>query len=92
MLRAKRFDGSKKDILVAAEYFRDAVARAIMKSDVRNDGHPLAGEKFEPLEDEKQVTMQFFDTKDRRLRKSDYKPRHDLLYASGNLSRLDFSG
>jgi hypothetical protein len=85
MLRAKRFDGSKKDTFAAAESFRDAFARAIMKSVVSNEGDPLAGGKFEPLEDEKQVTVQFFDTKDRRLRKSNFVFRQRQPVTGGPL-------
>lgn len=85
MLRAKRFDGSKKDTLAAAESFRDAFARAIMQSVVSNDGDPLAGGRFEPLEDESQVTVQFFDTKDRRLRNSNFVFRQRQPVTGGPL-------
>jgi hypothetical protein len=72
MLRANRFAGSHNDILVAAERFRNAFAGDLLKFAVSNDGDSLVGGVFEPLEDEKQVTVQFFDTKERRLRNSDF--------------------
>ena len=85
MLRAKRFEGSKRDILAAAESFRATFARAIMKSIVSKQGDPLAHGEFEPLEDEKQVTVQFFDTKDRRLRKSSFVFRQRQPITGGPL-------
>ncbi len=85
MLRAKRFEGSKRDILAAAESFRAAFARAITKSTVGRQGDPLARGEFEPLEDEKQVTVQFFDTKDRRLRKSSFVFRQRQPVTGGPL-------
>lgn len=84
MLRANRFEGSKNDILAAAKHFRDALAQAIKKSVVRTD-ESLVGGEFEPVEDGKQVTVQFFDTKDRRLRKSDFVFRQRQPIAGGLL-------
>ncbi len=85
MLRAKRFEGSKRDILTAAESFRAAFARAVMKCTVSKQSDPLVHGEFEPVEDEKRVTVQFFDTNDRRLRKSSFVFRQRQSITGGPL-------
>jgi hypothetical protein len=56
-----------------------------MKCTVSKQGDPLVHGEFEPVEDEKRVTVQFFDTNDRRLRKSSFVFRQRQSITGGPL-------
>ncbi len=72
MLKTNRFRGSKREICSAAEHFLETYARDLRNSGITTDiGSHLDG-RFEPCEDAKQVLVQFFDTKQRSLRNSDF--------------------
>ncbi len=85
MLRANRFAGSKQDVIAAAEHFREACAQGFRNSVVTSDGVSFLRGEFKPLVDAKQVTVQFFDTRDRRLRNSDFVFRQRQPIAGGPL-------
>lgn len=70
MLRADFFGGDEQQIVAAAERFRSAVVRTIIKAFDRSKGKSNVHGRFRPGKSDKQATVQFFDTRDRRLRRS----------------------
>jgi hypothetical protein len=72
MLQTSPFEGGRGDMLKASERFRDAFAKSIEALVVPSSGKTLTGGKLEPVEAEKQVTVQFLDTKDLDLRESSH--------------------
>ena len=83
MLRAERFSGGQLDVLAAAESFRTGLARSIQQV-VSANGNPTPG-RFQVLRKSKQVTVQFFDTSDRRLRNSSFVFRQRQPINGGQL-------
>lgn len=81
MLRAAKFDGNREDVLNAAESFRIAFADAI-RSVATSQDELLVGDAFELRSKEKQATVQFFDTKDRRLANANFVFRRRQPVAS----------
>ena len=66
MLRARQFRGGKRRVLAVAKQLKDDFAKAARPFTLRTDG------EFEPVEVDKQVTVQFVDTTDLRLRSNDF--------------------
>jgi hypothetical protein len=83
MLKAKRFEGGEKKVAQAAEKFRKAFAQSIRKFVVLTDGEVLGGEEFKRAKEKKQAIVQFFDTKARLLRASDFVCRRRQPLSGG---------
>ncbi|WP_182868338.1 hypothetical protein [Stieleria mannarensis] len=85
MLRANRFAGDHQEVLAAAEHFRSVFVRAIGNTILEETDGPAVQGSFAPHRDDKQVTVQFFDTKDRRLRHSSFVFRQRQSASGGPL-------
>lgn len=83
MLRAEKFSGSKSEILAAAECFNRTLARSITRT-FGADDDSFSG-SFQTRKKSKQVLVQFFDTKDRRLRDSSLVFRQRQSLDGGSL-------
>lgn len=82
MLQGHRFAGNQHDIAAAAENFRRDFAEAVAQIAGGPRIDSVVHGKLDALEEDKQVNVQFFDTKDRRLRNGNFvfrqrQPRGD---------------
>ncbi|QDV45884.1 hypothetical protein Enr13x_57870 [Stieleria neptunia] len=85
MLRASRFVGNGQEVLAATEHFRSVFARAIGHAVAKQSDDPAVRGVFEPKQDDKQATVQFYDTKDRRLRNAGFVFRQRQPLSGGPL-------
>ncbi|MDA7979392.1 MAG: hypothetical protein MPJ50_11570 [Pirellulales bacterium] len=72
MLQAKRFAGTKEQVLIAAERFRCVFADAINKHAMGHQSTQLSGERFGIRRKKKQAIVEFLDTEDRRLQRAGF--------------------
>lgn len=84
MLRPRKFDGDKNDVLKSAEDFQNSLAKAVKEVAFVTQGEAVSG-KFTLVAEEKQVTVEFFDTEDLRLRESGYVFRQRQRIGGGPL-------
>ena len=85
MLKTERFDGKSKEIAKAAERFRKSLKRGIAELVLPIAGDVLTGDEFAISAPDKQVVVEFRDTKDRRLRESNLVFRTRQPVGGGSL-------